>query len=243
MSTQYNYSKSSCNCVSCENKVFPYEEKGNPTNRAVRNCKIPDVFTCSDTYPFKTTIEPVNEKGYQFLNKEGSGYSKDFFPVKCNNTPSSCPDVQYSSMDPRLLYAPTAQRLTLDRPPNNGSIPLNRIATERSLDNYGKVYNGYSDIKAGDIVYYIDNEQKNAYFEPNFTISSIVNGSVYKDPMGSLKPQYERVPIKHNDPLNTNRDNYMGSLSWIQDTTEHREDMLAHQMSKRFRERWEPRWE
>jgi hypothetical protein len=60
--------------------------------------------------------------------------------------------------------------------------------------------------------------------------------------MGSLKAHYEREPLISNDPINTDKKYYKGGLSWIEDSQEHREDLLSKQMSKHNWERWAPRW-
>ena len=61
--------------------------------------------------------------------------------------------------------------------------------------------------------------------------------------MGSFKPQYERkLFIKRRDPINSDKKKYEGELSWIQDSQEHREDILSLQMRKHNEQRWQSRF-
>ena len=109
--------------------------------------------------------------------------------------------------------------------------------------NYGKNYRTYTDIKSGQIVYYVDKEIQDAFFNPLFENNSTAVGTVYVDPMGSIKPQYDRIPIYNNNVLDTdNNTHYKGGLSWIQDSCESREDLIALQMRKHNQSRYEPRW-
>ena len=59
--------------------------------------------------------------------------------------------------------------------------------------------------------------------------------------MGSMKPQYIRVPIVHTNFLDT-KSNNSGQLTWIRDSNESREDLLSFQMSKNNREKYSSRW-
>ena len=60
--------------------------------------------------------------------------------------------------------------------------------------------------------------------------------------MGALKPQYPRSPLVRTNPVGPTRDNYQGCLSWMQDSLEHREDLIGLQMRKINQQRYAPRW-
>jgi len=241
----YNYPKSSCHCFNCTEKTQKCPTSGVPTNMSVRDCEFPSYYECHDRKPFRFDIEPRNEKGYVNINPSimKSKYATDFTRVKCSGK-QGCPKVQYASTDPRLISVPhSGQVLTLDRPPVDSTPVLADVATDKSLNGYGQHYQSYADVNGGDIMYYINKEQQDPFFSPNFTTSARAYGTMYKDPMGAMKPQYDREPLKCNNPLDTQNENYDGGLSFIQDTMNHRQDLMALQSRKRNQERWEPRWE
>ena len=236
----YNYPKSFCNCYKCTEKDYKIDtETEIPTNMSVSNCQKPKLFECYDSVPFRFDIEPQYKNGIEVLNPQvaESKYPPDFEKIKCNNQ-QVCNQTQYASHDPRLFYAPYAQILTLDRPPLDSTSDL----SDKSLYKYGQNYNGYKDIDAGQIVYYINKEKQEPFFSPLFTTPAYTYGNLYQDPMGSMKPEYKRVPLKYNNPLDTHKKTYEGGLSWIQDSTSHREDILSKQMSRNNQQRYESRW-
>lgn len=241
----YKYPKSSCNCYKCTNTAYSCDTNGVPSNMSIGNCEIPSLFQCYDRESFRFDIEPRDKHGYNYLNPDviTDKYSSDFKSVECSGK-QGCPKKQYASTDPRLISASHGgQVLTLDRPPIETQPRLNTIATDTKLNDYGKGYRTYSDINAGQIMYYVDKSIQDPFFEPNFTTSARAYGTLYRDPMGAFKPQYDREPLISPDHLNTMKDSYGGGLSWIKDSMEHREDLMARQSRKRNQERWEPRWE
>lgn len=241
----YDYSKSSCDCYKCLDKSYPSEEGGRPSNMSVRNCKVPSVFECYDKVPFRADIVPKSEQGYDILNPQvlTNSYNPDFKATNCPKAVGGCNKTIYSSNDPRLISVPhSGQVLDLDRPPLDRDMKLDKIASDKTLDNYGQNYKGYSDVNAGDIVYYINKEQQDHFFLPNFPTPAYATGTLYQDPMGSMKPQYARFPMKSRNPLTTKKDHYEGCLSWIEDSLEHREDIMSLQMRKQNEQKYEPRW-
>jgi hypothetical protein len=233
MNVVYDYPKTSCDCD------FKYNPKKiSPNNLGVKNCETPNIVNNNEI--FMNNIEPSNKEGFHLINPDvmTSKYACDFFKSNINN--DKCPHPQYTSNDPRLVSVTQNQILTFSRPTLDSSIKLEKISTDTSLDNYGQKYTSYSDIKSGDIMYYIDESIKHPFFKPNFITPSTVDGKVYQDPMGSVKPQYHRSPIC-NKPLRD--DNFIyNNLSWIQDSQEFRENIMASQMEKRNQQRWESRW-
>lgn len=241
----YDYCKSSCDCYKCLDKSYPSEEGGRPSNMSVRNCKVPSVFECYDKVPFRADIIPKTENGYEILNPQiyKNNYDPDFTAIECPNAVGGCDKIQYTSSDPRLISIPhSGQVLNLDRPPLTGDVELDKVADDKNLTNYGQNYKGYSDVNAGDIVYYINKQQQDHFFLPNFSTPAYATGTLYKDPMGSMKPQYKRFPMKSSNPLTHKRDHYEGCLSWMQDSLEHRQDIMSLQMRKQLEQKYEPRW-
>ena len=202
---------------------------------------------------------------YIINNLEVSNFNPDFYPIQCDNGNPSIPSVPgdeekltcpnkdkkvnyqnltWVSTDPRLLDPVRNSLLHLDRPPFRSTdfqrknpqekVDMMEIYDEK-YENYGKCYKTYSDIKAGDIYYYVDKSREDAYYEPNFTIPARTQGVMFKDPMGTMKPTYQRYVTKFPD------DKY-SSLSSIRDINWHREDIMSAQMAVRNQQRYEPRY-
>lgn len=233
---------SSCDCCNV-NPMQKIPDIGVPTNMSVRNCNF-QPYKCFNEYPLKTDIEPADKSGYTLLNPDhfSKMYDKSFTKTKVNCPTKGCEEVYYSP-DPRLISVPhSGQVLPLDRPPITAEIKLDTIYNPE-LTNYGKNYGTYTDINAGQILYYIDKSREDPFYEPLFSKEARMLNTLYRDPMNAMKPQYDRCPIEPcNNPLMNKDKEYFGKLSWIDDSTEHREDILARQMRKRNEQRWEPRW-
>ena len=233
---------SSCDCINCKKNLY-IMSKQEP-----KNCNFSPYFECKNTYEFKNQIEPLNKTGYDYLNPQviTNSYAKDFYPVDCEKTQigGNCHDTVYTSFDPRLVSgAHNGQKLFLDTPPLDDSIKLADIYTDPNLKNYGKsIYKNYSDIKNGQIMYYIDKSIEDSLFQPNFENPANVRGNIYKDPMGSTYPEYKRYPLIDNNFLHTKNRKYRYGLSSIDDSNEFREDIIHLQMRPQDRRRYEPRW-
>ena len=235
-----NYPQSSTNSYECtkNNYVFP---NGVPTNMSVRNCEFPSYYECYNSIKFKEQIEPRNIHGYTNLNPDAIAdqYDDSFTRVFCEKNNR----VVYGSNDPRLISAAhNGQILALDKPPIDGQIKLEDIYTDPKLKNYGAKYNSYSDVNAGDITYYIDKSIEDAFYKPIYENNAFDTGYLWKDPMGAYKPQYERVPVIWDNVLDTKRNRYRGGLSWIEDSNESREDLMARQQLKNNQQKYSARW-
>ena len=105
----------------------------------------------------------------------------------------------------------------------------------KDADKYNaKVYNSFSEIRGGHINYYLNRRQiEDVFSAPVFTNKSFITASRYKDPMSSFKPEYKRHQVENNNE---------GQLTWIQDTCENREEMIALQMNRLNRTRYDPKW-
>lgn len=151
------------------------------------------------------------------LNQNQLDEAQDFFAVGNN---------RYSSLDPRLIDSMRGTSYQLDRPPyetryNGGT---------RNVDDPGapvceQTYPSYQDINGGQIFYYVDKQFREPYFSPLFQIRAEVTPFIYKDPMGSLKPQFDRRPIVSPQ--------YISDYRHDQDEIYFREDMIANFMQKR----------
>ena len=246
-----NYPTTLCNCFNnnCDNSR---SNCGSDSNLSVKNCdykkydcNIAGYNNCGKKEIFKQQIEPRLLVDYNILNKDvyANAYDKTFQKIDCKDN-KSCNSTVYTTNDPRLVSVVNGGQIqTLDRPPLNATIKLADIYTDPSLKNYGATYKSYDDINAGDIFYYIDKSIEDAFFQPNFTNPSNVTGVIYKDPMSAIKPEYIRTPLKENNLLDTSKNrSYNGGLSFLSDTTEHREDLMSKQMYKTNKNRYSSRW-
>ena len=182
----------------------------------------------------KEGILPNNLNGYHYINSQ---------VVEDNYYPSfektSCAGDKYISIenDGRLVSSVRgSEKQILNRPPISSQISLSKIPFDKKLNNYGKNYKSYSDISAGNITYYVSEKTDPPFFNPIFDNSASIKGGLYKDPMDSVKPEYHRKPLIHNNVLITKKNSKM--LSWIRDSNEHREDIISKQMAKRNREKY-----
>ena len=245
---EYNYPLSSCSCYDCGKEKQDFNDTGNPSNMSVRNCEVPKSLQCQTTQFLKETDYPRKpETGYTYLNPSSmtSKYARDFYPVKVGENKQAIKggaSVQYFTYDPRLYYVPFAQRNTLDNPPISANVKLHEVATDKGLNNYGQKYNGYEDVKAGQIGYYVDKSIQDPYFSPNFSTPAKVYHTLYQDPMSNIKPRYDRVSTRNCEHLDTTKKNYQGCLSFLQDSMDHREDIMSKQMAKRNQQEYTPRW-
>ena len=227
---------------------------GIPSNMSVANCKRPIELEYGDTYQFQNPyITPSNETGYHYYNPQifKGNLGKYFTPTKgpegCYyGQYKCCTDPNWESNDPRLKsMGHNNEAITLDMPPfDGGQTLINDIAHDKTLNGYGQNYKTYTDINSGDILYYNDISLQNPYFSPNFSSEkAIVTPYLYRDPMGSVRPRYNREPLLKPDCVGTKRNSYNGCLSFLEDTNNHRQDIMAHQMIRRNEQRWEPRWQ
>lgn len=173
---------------------------------------------------FKKSIQPTKRCGYSYLNPQ----------VYRNNVPADFNkniDNTYSSLDPRLIDVPRGFTTSLDRPPIDGRVHLDQLYTDNQLEDYGKKYKSYTDVNSGQILYYTDRKFDDVYFHPNFVTPAKVSGVTSFDPMGGLTVNYERFPV--NQTKNSN-------LSWINDSTNFREDLMSLQTRQIRQYDWNP---
>ncbi len=134
----------------------------------------------------------------------------------------------YITFDPRLKGI-DGQVMPLDKPPITGKTPLRDMYDESTP--YPTGYQSYEDIRDGDIMYYIDKSIQNAFYSPIYSCDTSQTSQIYIDPMGSVKPEYNRVDTWKN-PMNRNGQKYFGCLSSISDSQFQRDDLIALQQRK-----------
>jgi hypothetical protein len=139
----------------------------------------------------------------------------------------------FLTSNPKAFDAPRATRGRLDIPSQIPGINEYNMYTEPSLLNYhaGSNYAWYPN--NAEITYYVDRSIQAPFFGPNFGGEG--GGRIwyedYTDPMDSWKPHFYHTQAC---PENVSR------LSFINDTTFFREDLMSRQMAKINQKRIEP---
>lgn len=238
----YLYPKTSCVTGDCQREYKrPQTSNRIKSSLSTDTCETPDYFTCYDRAIFRESREPQEKNGIRELNPQcyTSKLAEGFNRVKCN---TNCPSDTYISADPRQYSSTLAEYLPIDRPPMNGDVRLKDIYSSR-WDNYGSGFMQYENIRDGQITYYVDNSIKDAFYTPVYGEMAKETAVLYKDPMGSMKPEYNRTPIINTEnPATTTPEAYPYCLSYIQDTQSFREDLIALQQRRHNQEKWSARW-
>jgi hypothetical protein len=134
------------------------------------------------------------------------------------NLPFDCPKTKYTCN----YRAPTIP-------------PLNQIYTYKNAEFYSaKPYARLTDMIGGSIYYNVKERPIEQVFSaPVFMNTSKIEAKMYVDPMGSVKPEYNRIQKENNNG---------GQLTWIQDSNEWREDLISRQQRKFNQTVYEPKW-
>jgi hypothetical protein len=130
----------------------------------------------------------------------------------------------FVSLDPRTYDTTRNCYIQYDRPPlhsvgTSPQFPMNKIST-----NQTGFYDNYQSINGGNIRYYTDLSTEDPFKDMIFTIPCYNEPQLLIDPMGSIKPYYNRIPIFENNNL---KDNSFFDYSFLKDTSEFREDLIA----------------
>jgi hypothetical protein len=175
------------------------------------------VNSCDGTYPFMLNKKP----DFRLINTGVIGPDKldpTFHTINVKNCPrSACKGVTYLNSDPRLYNSAGNSWLQLDVPPINATMKLDDIAHDKSLNCYGQGYNGYSDINAGQILYYTNRNTRDI----NFSNDSTVSCAPYVDPMDNSVPF---VDVKVGGGCGSDGDY---CLSWLRDSQYQRDDITS----------------
>jgi hypothetical protein len=204
------------------------------------NYRNPGCYYKSDYLPNKNTNsnvfnynheKPIYKNGLLILNPEliHNNLDKSFRKINENYTDNNC-EGSYTSSDPRLYNAAAATWLQLDRPPLISTHKLDTLGTDNSLNFYGKGYTSYKDVNAGQIVYYKRKDSEKNLFN-SYDRHTKVEESLYKDPMGSVKPEFNILPTKIYNPITdklaTEKSVYP---AFLRDSQFHREDIFELKM-------------
>lgn len=159
----------------------------------------------------------INDKTIFLNTRRDIENARDFFRTK--------EDGLARSLDPRLIDPVRNIHMGLDRPPlqPRNVQPLQHIYDDCESDIRPQVYkDGYESIYSGDLQYYVDAEQAEVYNGPNYVDQRVMMPYLYQDPMGSLQPMYDRVPLYENG-------NQLSDYSHDRDAMSFREDLMARQ--------------
>ncbi len=234
------YPKTSCMCWTCE-KEYPVQQKGVKSNLAFKGCRTPQYFDCYNAVELKEEQQPRSEKGWVTLNPQAytNKIGEGFYPAK---NVKGCPEKGWLNADPRQYDTLRAERLVIDRPSTDGNVRLEDVYNEK-YDGYGIGFRPYEAIGDGDITYYIDRSISDAFYKPVYSEPAKARTTLYQDPMGGMRPQYERTPLVNTqNPTVTTPTRYPYSLSWMQDSQSYREDLMSWQQRKHNESKWSARW-
>jgi hypothetical protein len=98
---------------------------------------------------------------------------------------------------------------------------------------YGDEYRSYHDVNLGNVKYYYTDVD--AYRNPNFVVRNKVDHVDMKQPMGDIYSSYPREASLEDVREIVNND-------WMAKSMEHREDLMAQQMTKSNRRNWQMRY-
>lgn len=144
-------------------------------------------------------------------------------------------DISYLPVDPRLISAGhSGQRLVLCEPTLSGKICLDDVKTG--------FYGNYSDIRAGNIIYYKDYDLMKPFISYGgvFPPTTSVQYEDFVDSNGVRKPHYRRLlsPGEIDERCITGRSEPIqpGCLTFVRDTNRVRADLLASNIWRRNQE-------
>ena len=227
-----------------ESEIIEPIESLEPTNLSRNAGHFEDDFQEYNSKPFHYTEKQELKKGYKILNSKSvqNKYNTNNFDkinvdgrnVYITNIPDG--SVKSSFHD--------GQYTLVDVPNRDSKIDIDEMDKIYSDDfnGYRTNYRNYNEIEGGDITYYVNHENAVPFISPLFSSDFNATSVLYKDPMGGVHPVYIRQPNKPTNKL-TGRNTFEYGLSWVEDTNEHREDIMARNLQKINKNRWDSRWE
>lgn len=157
---------------------------------------------------------------YTYLNQRGVKPSPFFDKTKGQFYP-----VDYVSRKPdgRMVDSVRDYKQELDTKPIQVYYDLikDNISGNSELKNYGKNYTGYNNVSGGQIQYYIDKELADPFHSPVYGVKTNAVGYTFKDPMDSVKPQFEKQVANFS----------FTGLSWLDDSGTFRDDIISKQQA------------
>lgn len=221
----------SCNCNPQNAQIHSYSPPI-PGNLGVQSgcCTLPD--SCGHLYKVGNSYQLMKETPQDifFLNKLGLSPMPDY---KIVPNPVGGSGYFYGS-DGRVVDAARNIRMVLDQPAKVGAVNMDNVY---DIDNrgYAGIYETYANLNNGQIAYYVDPSISQPFFEPVYTLSSMVDKTIRVDPMDSPKPEYIKTPISST----------LNSVSRDQATRDQlsfREDLMSRQQNLYNRTSWTNRW-
>jgi len=193
-------------------------------------CPLPDLN--GHEYRLNTKYETMETlpQTIKFQNRLGLTEMPDYRVVDNLNGGKG---VFYPS-DGRIIDSVRNMKTILDKPAETGFVDMDKVSTFDN-SNYGGPYKTYSDIKNGQIAYYVDPSVSQPFFSPVYTLSSTVDKTIFKDPMDSVKPQYYKNPI-------TSTLHNVSNDQFTRDQLFFREDLMSRQQNLYNRTSWVNRW-
>jgi hypothetical protein len=168
-------------------------------------------------------LDPLPEYSKYYLNgNAGMVYAGDFYPSKG----------LYQSKDPRTIDVPRNFRMSFDRPPYQTPNTQPQQHLYSAPGNSTGFYDDYKNIRAGQVIYYTDVERADPYSTPPYIIPSETIPTLLKDPMGALRPYYEKVPLFQEDTT-------LSEYSFDRDQMTFREDLMSKQQQKINSQQWD----
>jgi hypothetical protein len=237
------YPKTSCPCET-HKQSYKVPSDGIKSNLSIRGSTLSPYFDYYDRAEFSRQIQPEDKTEHYVLNPKSyaNKTAPDFGKIPCQ-TASSCPAPSWMSWDPRLFSVTRVGYTPLDRPPPAGEVRLKNTYKNGYTYDRAIGFHGYEELEDGDITYYIDKSIENPFFKPVFSEPAQEYSSIFVDPMGSIKPEYNRVALVNTEnPTVTTPESYPYCLSFIQDSQSHREDIMALQTRKMNQSKWSARW-
>jgi hypothetical protein len=151
----------------------------------------------------------------------------------------------YTRVDPQLIRDEGVPSRLIEQPVRGdwsaryssweaapGSINYEDIYDGR-YTGYGDPYRSYTDVNLGQVSYYYGDVD--AYRYPNYVTRSKVDFIEYTEPMGKVKPYYERTAgLNDTRPFVENQ--------WMNDSCYFRENLMESQSRKMLAQNWQTRY-
>lgn len=191
-------------------------------------------------YSYAVDLTPVNANiGISYTPQVPPKFRDQVY-----NMPENATYPLYTRIDPQLIRDDGVPARIQEQPVRNewsakyssfnpppGSVNFEDIYDPR-FASYGDPYRSYSDVNLGNVQYYYSDVD--AYKFPNFITRTKVDFIDYTDPMGTVKPYYQRdASLEDVRPFVENQ--------WMSDSTYFRENIMESQMRKRNAELWQLR--
>lgn len=190
---------------------------------------------CTDYLVYKTTPSAVLNDSAQHahtpLNRQFGLNISPMFQARKDEDGS----LVYSINNEKLLDARRWGQTYLDRPPFDSKISQEQIYDDQFSRGRVGFYDDYSQIRGGNLKYYVDLNIAQPYITPTFVLPGSVNHELFTDPMGTVRPQY---PRNLENATNFNVSPYQT----IRDEQMQREDILSRKMQTENQRRYDARW-